>query len=96
LQADDLDYRGEEALTLLGQVVAEQGRYEYFSDLASEMGTRGWRRIIRLADRAMKRRKRNLAMEVFEVALTPGRHLDFVTKEYEQLKRGKWNPDPRK
>jgi len=96
LQADDLDYQSEEALTLLGQVVAEQGRYEYFTDLAREMGTREWRRIIRLADRAMRRRKRNLAMEVFEAALTPGPHFDFLTKKCEQLKRGKWNPDPRK
>ena len=96
LQADDLDYQSEEALTLLAQVVAEQGRYECFTDLAREMGSREWRRIIRLADRAMKRRKRNLAMEVFEAALTPGPHLDFLTKKYEQFKRGKWNPDPRK
>ena len=34
LQADDLDYQYEEALTLLGQIVAEQHRFERFEALA--------------------------------------------------------------
>ena len=60
------------------------------------MGSREWQRIIRLADRAMKRRKKPLAIKVFEAAMTKGSHLDFLTKKYEQLKSGKWSPDPRK
>ena len=39
LQADDLDYQYEEALTLLGQIVAEQHRFEQFEALARHMGT---------------------------------------------------------
>ena len=31
-----------------------------------------------------------------EAALTEGSHLDFLTRKYEQLKRGQWSPDPRK
>jgi hypothetical protein len=96
LRADYLPYQSEEALTLLGQVAVEQDRFEMFEDLAREMGTRAWRRIVRLADRAVKKRKRPLAVQVFEAALTPGPHLGFLTKKYEQLKAGKWNPDPRK
>ena len=48
---DDLPYETEEALTFLGQVVAEQERFDEFEDLARQMGSRGaWRRTVRLAD----------------------------------------------
>ena len=96
LRAEDLEYQAEEALTILSQVVAEQERFDLFEDLAREMGSREWQRIIRLADRAVKKRKRPLASRVFEAALTEGSHLDFLGKKYEQLKSGKWSPDPRK
>jgi hypothetical protein len=96
LHDDDLDYQSEEALTLLGQVVGEQERFDEFEDLARQMGSRAWKRIIRLVDGAMKRGKKPLAIEVFEAALTGGTHLGFLTKKYEQLKRGHWSPDPRK
>ena len=80
----------------MGQVVAEQERFDEFEDLARQMGSRAWRRIIRLADSAMKRRKKPLAIKVFEAAMTKGDHLDFLTKKYEKLKQGHWSPDPRK
>jgi hypothetical protein len=96
LREDDLEYQSEKALTLLGQVVAEQERFDEFEDLARQMGSREWLRIIRLADWAMKRRKQPLAMKVFEAALTKGSHLNFLTKKYEKLKGGHWSPDPRK
>jgi hypothetical protein len=96
LKDDDLDYQYEEALTLLGQVAAEQNRFERFEELARHMGTRHWRRIVVLADRAVKKRKRQLAVAVFEAALSPGMHEGFLRKKYEQLRRGKWNPDPRR
>jgi hypothetical protein len=96
LKGDDLDYQYEEALTLLGQVAAEQNRFDLFEDLASQMGTRHWKRIVVLADRAVKKRKRKLAVAVFEAALSPGMHEGFLRQKYEQLQRGKWNPDPRR
>jgi hypothetical protein len=96
LTVDDLDYQYDTALTLLGQVVAEQNRFDLFEELATEMGTREWKRIIVLADRAVKKRKRKLAAVVFESALSPGMHEDFLRKKYDQLKRGEWNPDPRR
>jgi len=96
LQGDDLDYQYEKALTLLGQVAAEQNRFELFEELAQDMGTREWKRIIVLADRAIKKRKRKLAVTVFEAALSPGMHEGFLRKKYEQLQRGKWHPDPRR
>jgi hypothetical protein len=96
LKDDDLDYQSEEALTLLGQVAAEQNRFEQFEELARHMGTRHWKRIIVLADRAIKKRKRKLAAAVFEAALSPGMHEAFLREKYEQLKKGKWSPDPRR
>ena len=96
LHDDDLEYESEEALTLLGQVVVEQDRFDEFEDLALQMGSRAWRRIIRLADRALKKRKKSLAMTVFEAAMTKGDHLDFLKEKYQKLKRGHWSPDPRK
>jgi hypothetical protein len=96
LQDDDLDYQAEEALTLLGQIVAEQHRFDQFEELARHMGTRHWKRIVVLADRAVKQRKRPLAVAVFEAALSPGAHEGFLRKKYEQLKKGKWSPDPRR
>jgi len=96
LRADDLDYQFDEALTLLGQVIAEQNRFELFEDLAQEMGTRHWKRIIVLADRAIRKRKRKLAEAVFDAALGPGMHEGLLKKKYEQLKQGKWDPDPRR
>ena len=96
LTGDDLDYQYEEALTLLGQIVAEQNRFERFEELARHMGTRHWKRIVVLADRAVKQRKRPLAVAVFEAALSPGMHEGFLRRKYEQLKKGQWSPDPRK
>jgi hypothetical protein len=94
LLEDDLEHESEEALTFLGQVVAELERFDEFEDLARQMGSRAWRRIVRLADSAMKRQRKPLALKVFEAAMTKGTHLDFLTKKYEQLKKDKWNPDP--
>jgi hypothetical protein len=59
LTGDDLDYQYEEALTLLGQIVAEQNRFERFEELARHMGTRHWKRIVVLADRAVQKRRGN-------------------------------------
>ena len=80
----------------MGQVIVEQDRLDEFECLAREMGSRHWERIIKLVDRAMKKRKRELACQVFEAALTTGAHLEFLKKKYDQLKTGRWDPDPRK
>jgi hypothetical protein len=97
LMAWDLDYQAEEALTLIGQVAAEQKRFDSFEALAAEMKSRHWQRIIRLADAAVKARQRDLADRVFHAALMPedGGHRDFLSKKHEQLLNGKWSPDPR-
>lgn len=94
LMAIDLDYQAEEALTLIGHVVAEQRRFELFEDLAREMAAEAWHPIVLMADVAEKEGKTDLAKAVFEAALTHGPHLDFLRHKYEQLLAGDWNPDP--
>ncbi|NLF19755.1 MAG: hypothetical protein GX595_21195 [Lentisphaerae bacterium] len=98
LLAWDLDYQAEAALTLIGQIAAEQKRFDSFEALAREMGTREWQPIIRLADAAVRARNRNLADRVFQAALAAndGIHTDFLANKHAQLLQNKWNPDPRK
>ena len=96
LLALDLDYQAEEALSLIGQIAAEQRRLDLFEDLAREMAARAWRRILLLADAAVKAEKRDLAVAVLEAALTDGWHLDLLRRKHDQLTQGKWDPDPRK
>jgi hypothetical protein len=93
LRGDDLEYQSDQALTLLGQVAAEQRRFETFEALAREMGSESSHRILRLADAAVKARKRGLAERVFEAANSdPGPHRETLRKHCEQLKRGAWDP----
>lgn len=94
----DLDYQADRALTIIGQIAAGQKRFNSFEALAGEMGSLAWQRIIRLADAAVKARKRDLADRVFQAALAceDGSHRDFLSKKHEQLLNGKWSPDPRK
>jgi hypothetical protein len=94
LSEDILDDRMERTLNLLGQVVAELERFDTFEDVARQMGAEHADRIVRLVDRAMKRRKRSLACKVFEAALAGGVgwSASDLEKEYEKLKRGDWTP----
>ncbi len=96
LQAIDLDYESEKALTLTGQIAAERKRFDLFEPLAREMAAREWKRIIILADAAEKTGKHDLALKVFNSALTDGEHIDFLSSKCEQLRCGKWDPDPQK
>jgi hypothetical protein len=95
LKACDLDYQSEQALTLLGQIAAEQRLFDEFEALARIMGATHWRRITLLVDAAMKRRKRPLAEKVFQAALASGQgwHLEFLQGRYEDLKRGRWKSE---
>ena len=80
----------------MGQVVAEQERFDEFEDLAPADGIKGMEADHPPRGPGNERRKKQLAIKVFEAALTKGDHLDFLMKKYEQLKQDKWNPDPRK
>lgn len=94
LEAEDLDYQAKEALTLLGQIAGEQRRWDLFEALAREMGAREWERILRLANEAVKGRKRDLALQVFDAALRRpgGMHRELLLAHQRRLKRRAWKP----
>ena len=82
----DLVYQSEETLTMLGMLCTQQGIFEEFVDLAEVMGTRAWKRITTMAERAEKEGRPELALAVYEAALGPGFHEQFLRKKYEELK----------
>lgn len=82
----NLNYQSEQALTMLGLLYAKQFMFDQFIPIANEMGTREWQRITTLAGAAEKRKHYDLALDVYEACLKPGRHEDYLRKEYEQLK----------
>ncbi len=97
LQSWDLDRQRDDGLTLLGQIAAEQHRYDEFEALAEEMAAEHWERVILLADAAVTGRNRPLAERVLELVLSSnkGWHVNLLQRKLDQLKRGQWNPDPK-
>jgi hypothetical protein len=55
LEALELVYQSEKALTMLGLLYAQQEMFEQFVPIAEAMGTRQWQRITILAEAAEKR-----------------------------------------
>ena len=82
----ELVYHAEKALTMLGMLYVQQRIYDQFVPMAERMGTRAWRRITSMAEMAEKRRKKDLAMAVYEACLGPGSHETFLREKYEELK----------
>ena len=84
---DTMSYQADKALTLLGELYKSQLIYEKFPEIAALMGTREWRRITSMATLAAERKKYDVAVSIYEACLRPGRHEDYLRKEYEKLKR---------
>jgi hypothetical protein len=87
ISLDMMAYQAEKALTLLGELYKAQLIYEKFSEVAALMGTREWRRITSMATLAAENEKHDVAVAVYEACLSPGRHEEYLKKEYEKLKR---------
>ncbi|XCN74437.1 MAG: hypothetical protein Q3M24_06740 [Candidatus Electrothrix aestuarii] len=84
---DTMSYQADNALTLLGELYKSQLIYDKFPEIAALMGTRKWRRITSMAELAAENEKYDVAVSVYEACLSPGRHEDYLRKEYEKLKR---------
>lgn len=82
----ELVYHAEKALTMLGMLYVQQRIYDKFVPMAQRMGTREWQRITRMAEMAVKRRKKDLALAVYEACLGPGSHETFLRGKYRELK----------
>lgn len=74
-----------DAMTLLGELHVAKRSFAIFPALASEMGSRNWRRIEYMAEAALRARKRALAIEVFTAADQPGWHRDHLRKRCKEL-----------
>ena len=82
----ELDYQAEKTLTMLGFLYTNQLRFEMFVPIAKNMGSRSWKRITIMAEMAKKHNKPELALEVYQVCLTPGYHEKFLRGKYNELK----------
>ena len=82
----ELVYHAEKALTMLGMLYVQQRIYDKFVPMAQRMGTREWQRITTMSEMAEKRRKKDLALAVYEACLGPGSHETFLRKKYRELK----------
>jgi hypothetical protein len=82
----ELTYQSEEALTMLGLLYARQKMFDRYLEIARQMGTREWQRIMRLSEAAEQSGQNNLALAVYEASLSPGRHAKHLREKYEKLK----------
>ncbi|MGB0384801.1 MAG: hypothetical protein ACPGWR_08270 [Ardenticatenaceae bacterium] len=91
-QADDLfaleiTYHAEKALTMLGLLCTQHQQFDKFVALAKEMGTRHWERITTMSEMAEKNQRPELALAVYEAALQPGYHEEYLREKYNALKK---------
>jgi hypothetical protein len=86
LAALELAYQAEKALTLVGLLAVQQAWFSQFVSLAQAMGTRAWQRITRMAEKAEEMGQMDLALAVYEAALSaPGMHQTFIQEKQEEL-----------
>lgn len=87
LAALHIDYKAENALTVLGMLCVQQHLFDHFVPLAKEMGTRAWRRIKIMAEAAESKNKLDLALAVYEACLGSGSHEGTLRKAYHELQQ---------
>ena len=87
LSAHDITYQAENALTMLGSLCTLHKKFDKFVPLAKEMGTREWKRITNMSEMAENNQRPELALAVYQAALGPGSHEQYLRKKYEKLKK---------
>ncbi|ETR71569.1 MAG: hypothetical protein OMM_08032 [Candidatus Magnetoglobus multicellularis str. Araruama] len=87
LRKHHLTYQSEDALTMLGYLYAKNYLFNKFIPIAKEMGARAWKRILVLSEAAEKKKKYEIALGVYEVAIAEsGDYADSLHKKFTQLK----------
>ena len=74
------DYQADEALALIAWLHIAGQRYSRYVDAAVRVGSDDWRPIVALAESALAGGQRDLAVEVFRAADTPGWHRAHLRK----------------
>ena len=73
-RAFHLDYPADEALEQLAWLAVAGRRFTRYVEVASRLGTDHWRQVEALATSALRSKRRDLAVEVFQAADRPGRY----------------------
>lgn len=73
-RAFHLDYPADQAREQLAWLAVAGRRFTRYVEVASRLGTDHWREVEALATSALRSKRRDLAVEVFQVADRPGRH----------------------
>lgn len=80
-----LEFFAEEALDLLAELYVTKRRFEHFVAAAARMGSERWERITMMAEAALARGRRDLALAVFAAADQPGFHRDYLRQQCMKL-----------
>ncbi len=80
-----MEYRVDEALDLMAELYVFKEMLDRFVPGAAEMGSRQWRRILIMAEAALKAGRRDLGLAVFSAADQPGFHRDHLRKRCVEL-----------
>ena len=73
-RAFHLDYPADQARQQLAWLAVAGRRFTRYMEVASRLGTDHWREVEALATSALRSKRRDLAVEVFQAADRPGRH----------------------
>jgi len=73
-RAFHLDYPADQALEQLAWLAVAGRRFTRYVEVASRLGTDHWREVDALATSALRSKRRDLAVRVFQAADRPGRH----------------------
>ena len=73
-RAFHLDYPADQALEQLAWLAVAGRRFTCYVEVASRLGTDHWREVEALATSALRSKRHDLAVEVFQAADRPGRH----------------------
>ncbi|MHB8318663.1 MAG: hypothetical protein ACYDEP_05435 [Acidimicrobiales bacterium] len=80
-----LDYPADQALEQLAWLAVAGRRFTRYVEVASRLGTDHWREVEALATSALRSKRRDLAVAVFQAADRPGWHQKFLRERCASL-----------
>ena len=80
-----LDYPADQALEQLAWLTVAGRRFTRYVEVASRLGTDHWREVEALATSALRSKRRDLAVEVFQAADRPGWHQKLLRERCTSL-----------
>lgn len=81
----DLHYQVADARQMRASLAVAKRRFDCFAEIASEVGSDWWIPIERMAQAAIKGRRRDVAISVFDAADVPGMQRDHIREIRQRL-----------